>query len=170
MENFIGNTFECPCCQQKTMKVLGNHSPSLDIICTNCKRRFEVKSKCLSVNNLPNDLKLPHGSYNDYLKRQNNGLDLFVIIYKVDRVKKKITIREVLYAKHQDIIQEENILVMKREKSHLSTILIKDKFLLRKMNMNQIYQFDFSIIIEKYMENLEKIKKRMLEASQNLII
>jgi hypothetical protein len=170
MENFIGNNFECPCCHHKTMKVLGNHSPSLDIICTNCKRRFEVKSKCLSVNHLPNDLKLPHGSYDDYLKRQNNGLDLFVIIYKVDRVKKKITIREVLYAKHQDIIKEQNILVVKRKKSHLSTILIKDKHQLKKMNMNQIYQFDFSGIIEKYMENLEKIKQSIFEESQNLII
>ena len=170
MENFIGSNFDCPCCQKRTMKVLGNHSPSLDIICTSCKRRFEVKSKCLSVNNLPNDLKLPHGSYDDYLRRQNNGLDLFVIIYKVDRIQKKITIREVLYARNNDIIDHNNIKVVKRKKSHLSTILIKDKSSLKKMNLNETYQFDFSGIIDKYMENLERIKKSIFEESQSLVI
>ena len=163
MENFIGNNFSCPCCSEKSMKVLGNHSPSLDIICTNCHRRFEVKSKCLSVNHLPNDLKLPHGSYDDYKKRQSNGLDLFVIIYKVDRMKKKITIREVLYSAHKDIIKNSNIKVIKRKKSHLSTIMIQNRRLLKKMNIDQVYQFDFSGIIDKYMENLEKLKNQYLK-------
>ena len=172
MENFIGNNFECPCCHQKSLKVLGNHSPSLDIICSNnnCRRRFEVKSKALSAQHVPSDLRLPHGSYNDYIKRQNNGLDLFVIIYKIDRVKKKITIREVLYAKNNEILKKDNIKVVRRKKYNLSTIFIKDKKNVQKIEMNQTFQFDFSGIIEKYMENLERIKKTILNESVNLII
>lgn len=172
MENFVGNNFDCPCCNNKEMKVLGNHSPSLDIICNNpdCKRRYEVKSKCLSVNNLPEDLTLPHGSFDDYTKRQNNGLDLFVIIYKVDRVRKKITIREVLYAKNRDIIENNNIRVVKRKKSHLSTIIIKNRNILKNMNMNKTYQFDFSGIIDKYMENLERITKNIFQNNKNLVV
>ena len=152
MEEFIGNNFNCPCCDKHSLAVLGNHSPSLDIVCMNCNRKFEVKSKCLSVNTLPNDLKLPHGSYDDYKKRQESGLDLFVIIYKVDRINKKITIREVLYAKNKQIISNSNIRVIKRNKSHLSTILISNKNLLNKLTLVKDYQFDFSMIIQKYME------------------
>ena len=170
MENFIGNNFNCPCCNKKSMKVLGNHSPSLDIICSNCNRRFEVKSKCLSVYQLPDDLQLPHGSFNDYLKRQNNGLDLFVIVYKVDRINKKITIREVLYAKNKEIKKNENIKVIRRKKSHLSTILIQDRKKLQKMNVEKIYQFDFSKIIDKYMENFEKVKNSIFEEVESLIV
>lgn len=170
MENFMGKNFDCPCCSKRQLKVLGNHSPSLDIICANCNRRFEVKSKCLSVDQLPNDLQLPHGSYVDYTKRQKMGLDLFVIIYKVDRINKKITIREVLYAEHKDIISNENIKVVRRKKSHLSTILINNRKKLIKMNTDKVYQFDFSKIIEKYVENFENMKKTIFEEAQSLIV
>lgn len=162
MEDFIGDNFCCPSCNQKTMTVLGNHSPSLDIVCQSCKRKFEVKSKCLSVNNLPKDINLPHGNYEDYKKRQSQGLDLFVIIYKVDRVNKKITIREVLYAKNSEILKAENIKVVKRNRSHLSTISISNRNLLTKMKLENLYQFDFSSIIDNYLktsEYLDKIQK-----------
>lgn len=170
MENFIGDNFCCPSCKEKKMKVLGNHTPSLDIICENCNRRFEVKSKCLSVEYLPKDLKLPHGSYDDYVKRQSNGLDFFIIIYKVDRIRKKITIREVLYATNSSILENDNIQVLKRKKSHLSNIIIKNKHLLHRMKMDKNYQFDFSKIIDKYMENYNSIKKDIFENSNNFVI
>lgn len=152
MEDFIGNNFCCPNCQTKNLSVLGNHTPSLDIICSNCHRKYEVKSKCLSVNNLPRDLKMPHGSYDDYKRRQKSGLDLFVIIYKVDRVNKKITIRELRYARNKQIVKNDNIRVVKRSNSHLSTIIINNKNLLTKIELGQVFQFDFSSIIKKYME------------------
>ena len=160
MENFIGDNFCCPSCNKKSLAVLGNHSPSLDIVCQNecCKRKFEVKSKCLSVNTLPKDIILPHGNFEDYKKRQKKGLDLFVIIYKVDRVNKKITIREVLYAKNSQIVKNDNIQVVKRHKSHLSTINISNKNLLSKMQLNKLYQFDFSSIIENYLKTSDYIK------------
>jgi hypothetical protein len=159
MEDFIGDTFSCPCCVKKTMYVLGNHSPSLDIVCQNCYRKFEVKSKCLSVTNIPKDINLPHGNYEDYNKRQSTGLDLFVIIYKVDRIHKKITIREVLYSKNSEILKNDNIKVVKRDRSHLSTICIKDRFLLTKMKLEKLCQFDFSSIIDKYLQTSEYLNK-----------
>lgn len=155
MEKFIGEKFLCPYCSSKSLTVLGNNSPSLDIICSYCKRKFEVKSKCLSVMILPNDLNLPHGNYDDYKKRQQNGLDLIVIIYKVDRFNKKITIREVLYAKNSEIKESKNIQVIKRikKKSNLSTIIINNKNLLSKFNLKKQYEFDFSAIINNYIKS-----------------
>ena len=152
IENFIASQYSCPCCKNKGLSVLGNHSPSLDIVCRSCSRKFEVKSKCLSVHNLPKDIKLPHGSYEEYAKRQNSGLDLFVVIYKVDRIKKIITIREVLYAKNSEIQSKENVMVIKRKNSHLSTIIIKDRNLLTKMELDNLYQFDFSNLISMYVQ------------------
>jgi len=168
MEDFIGDNFSCPSCNQKTMTVLGNHSPSLDIVCQNCNRKFEVKSKCLSVTKLPKDITLPHGNFNDYKNRQSKGLDLFVIIYKVDRVNKRITIREVLYAKNGEILKNNNIKVMKRNKSHLSTINIYNKNLLTKMILEKLYQFDFSSIIDDYLKTSEYLNQ--IEKLQELTI
>ena len=151
IENFMASQFACPCCNKNGLTVLGNHSPSLDIVCKTCSRKFEVKSKCLSINELPNDIKLPHGSFEEYKKRQDTGLDLFVVIYKVDRRKKIITIREVLYAKNSEIISNKNIKVVKRKGSHLSTIFIKDRTRMKKMELENLYQFDFSNLISAYL-------------------
>lgn len=158
MEEWVGKNFPCPCCKSKSLTVLGNHSPSLDIVCSSCNRKFEVKSKCLSVNKLPNDINLPHGNFEDYQKRQQKGLDLIVIIYKVDRLDKKITIREVLYAKNSEIKKSKNIQVIKRIKSHLSTIIINNKNLLSKFNLKKLYQFDFSAIIDNYVKTTDYIQ------------
>ena len=156
IENFIASQYICPCCNKNELSVLGNHSPSLDIVCRSCSRKFEVKSKCLSVRDLPKDIKLPHGSFEEYVKRQNSGLDLFVVIYKVDRIRKIITIREVLYAKNSTIQAKKNIMVIKRRNSHLSTINIKDKNLMTKMVLTNLYQFDFSNLINMYMKSESK--------------
>lgn len=153
IENFIASQYCCPCCKKNDLSVLGNHSPSLDIVCKSCNRKFEVKSKCLSVSDLPNDIKLPHGSYEEYIKRQSTGLDLFVVIYKVDRIKKIITIREVLYAKNSMIREKRNIMVLKRKNSHLSTIIIKNRTQLIKMELDKLYQFDFSNLINLYVKS-----------------
>jgi type II restriction enzyme len=135
MEYYIADNLECPECHVRKLKVIGNHTPSLDIICSHCNNNFEVKSKCLSVNNLPNDIKLPHGSYFDYVNRLNKGLNLIVIIYGVDRIKKLITIREVLYA-NNNLLKNVNIVkVSKRIDNNLSTIMIKNKETLNKLKI-----------------------------------
>jgi hypothetical protein len=127
MEHHVANILCCPSCGKKKLKVLGNNSPSLDIICQNCKRRIEVKSKCLSVKKLPVDLNLPHGNYKDYNIRQSKGLDFIIVIYSVNRIKKNILLREILYL-NNDIIKNKNIInVEKRPSSPLSLIKIKNK-------------------------------------------
>ena len=84
---------------------------------------------------------------------------MFVIIYKVDRINKKITIREVLYSKNSEILKNDNIEVIKRKKSHLSTICIKNRNLITKMKLEKLYQFDFSSIIDNYLKTADYLSK-----------
>jgi len=124
MEYYVANNLNCPICKKKELHVLGNNSPSLDIICKNCNRNIEVKSKCLSVNKLPNNIYLPHGNFSEYFERQKTGLDFIIVIYSVDRIKKMINIRKILYM-NDDIIKDGDIIkVTRRENSPLSTIKI----------------------------------------------
>ena len=129
MEHYVALNCSCPCCRNKTLHVIGNHSPSLDIICLNesCGRKFEIKSKCLSVKHLPLDIKMPHGNYIDYKNRQRDGLDFIIVIYKVNRKTKTIIIREVLYIDNDTINNGDVVNVVKRDNSHLSTIKIQNR-------------------------------------------
>jgi hypothetical protein len=137
MEYYVAENLKCPECKtNKALKVIGNHTPSLDIICNCCQKKFEVKSKCLSVSKLPNDINLPHGSHIDYVHRLEEGLNLIVIIYGVDRVKKLITVREVLYANNADLKNSSVIEVQKRTDNNLSTIMIKNKKKLLNLSLN----------------------------------
>ena len=70
-EEYIADNIKCPGCLNFNLKRLNNHSPSLDIICS-CGLKFEVKSKCLSIKELPNDIQLNHGTYIDCINRINN--------------------------------------------------------------------------------------------------
>lgn len=167
MENFISDNYSCPGCNTCNLKVLGNHSPSLDIVCKNCDRKFEVKSKCLSVNQLPIDLNLPHGNFFDYKKRQSSGLDFFIIIYKVDRFNKKIKIREILYIKNKEISKGNNFKVIKRNDSNLSTIIIDNRLNLNKLNLVSKNEFDFSNIVNQYNNGVKKIEKNILNSNES---
>jgi len=136
MEYYVAENLKChECGQEKKLRVIGNHTPSLDLVCSCCHKKFEVKSKCLSVAKLPNDINLPHGSYIDYVSRLEEGLNLIVIIYGVDRVKKLITVREVLYAKNQELKDSSIVEVLKRNDNNLSTIMIKNKKNLSKLSL-----------------------------------
>jgi transcription elongation factor Elf1 len=150
MEHYVANNFTCPSCNKKDLRVIGNHSPSLDIVCS-CGKKIEVKSKCLSVNKLPTDISLPHGSYIDYVNRLKGGLDLFIVIYGVDRVKKIIKIREVLYATHTMLIEGTNIKVIKRDDNGLSNININDRTKLNNLSVpNSDRIIDFSGDVEDF--------------------
>lgn len=118
------STLSCPCCRQKSLKLLDDNSPSLDIICHNCSKKFEVKSKCLSCKELPNDLIINHGNYEYYLKRQAEGLDFIIVIYKVDRINKISEIRKVIHIPDNDIKIGNNFSVVKNNRH--CNILIKD--------------------------------------------
>jgi hypothetical protein len=126
MEHYVANNLDCPLCKKRELRVLGNNSPSLDIICDNCDKNIEVKSKCLSVKKLPADVHLPHGNFSEYFERQKSGLDFIIVIYSVNRVKKEINIRKVLYMNDNIIKNGEVVKVERRDSSNLSTIKINN--------------------------------------------
>jgi hypothetical protein len=152
MEKYIADNVPCIKCKQQTLVVLGDNSPSLDIVCSNCNINIEVKSKCLSVNILPKDITLPHGNYNKYKNRIKSELDLFIIIYKIDRIKKNVIIREILYAPHT-IFQNSNIIkVVKCDNNNSSMIVINDRTQLQKINIDENNILNFQNIIEEYIQ------------------
>ena len=159
METFAATKIACPRCNKPSMKRLGNHTPSLDIICTNCCTNFEVKSKCLSVNILPKDLILHHGNYFDYLARQSKGLDFIIIIYKVDRISKIIQIRKILHILNENIKTKidnspTNFCINPEYKSPLSKIYIGDYTKLNEIKINNNYNYNFTNDIKNLMKTI----------------
>ena len=68
-----------------------------------------------------------HVVYNGYLNKLNEGLNLIVIIYGVNRISKRIDIREILFIDNNDLYNNEIIQVLKKPNSELSLIHIKNK-------------------------------------------
>jgi hypothetical protein len=126
MEFFIAENLTCPYCYNKGLSVLDDNTPSLDIICNCCGKYYEVKSKCLSSENIPNNLYLSHGNYNYYLNRQEEELDFMVIIYKVDRKTKTIMIRKVFHVSDNDIRNSNNFVVIPNNDNNYCKIIIKN--------------------------------------------
>jgi galactitol-specific phosphotransferase system IIB component len=157
MEHWFADNFVCPECNCNTLCVLDNNTPSLDIICCNhtCNKTFEVKSKCLSVKILPDDINLPHGTYFDCINRIDDGLNLIVIIYGISRKEKYIYIRKILYANNDLIKDKSKILIMKKTKSYNSIIIIKNKEDL------EIIEIDATVtVIISFKKEFEKIEKK----------
>ena len=144
MESFVANELECPRCHNMTLQLLGNHSPSLDIVCNHCETNFEVKSKCISANTIPNDLILNHGNYFDYLNRQESGLDFIAIIYGVDRKTKVITIRKVFHIPNEMILEKKDFKIVKKTNSTLSDIIIPNNTVLPNITPKMQYSYDFA--------------------------
>jgi hypothetical protein len=67
MEYYIADNIKCPECNYKSLFVIGNNTPSCDIICNNCNKIYEIKSKCLSCVNLLDDIIINHGHYNKFI-------------------------------------------------------------------------------------------------------
>ena len=110
IEHYIAK-YDCPYCENNSLVVFDDNSPSLDIYCKECGQAFEVKSKCLSIKNLPDDVLMPHGSFSKFKKRVDQGISFVFVIYEVDRRKKKFTIRKVLFASHDEIIDNKKVIV-----------------------------------------------------------
>ena len=110
IEHYISK-YDCPYCENNSLHVFDDNSPSLDIYCKECGQAFEVKSKCLSIKNLPDDIVMPHGSYIKFKKRVDQGISFVFVIYEVDRKKKKFTIRKVLFASHDEILNNKKVIV-----------------------------------------------------------
>ena len=155
MEHYIADNFNCPKCGNHTLTVLGSNTPSLDIICTTCLKLIEVKSKCLSVEKIPSDIRLNHGAYIDFQNRLNDDLDLFVIIYGVNREKKQISIKEVLYISNAKIKNKDIVDISKCLSNNLSLISIKDKNKLEKLKIPSSTKIiDFSELVSDYLSKM----------------
>jgi hypothetical protein len=151
MEHYVANNFFCPNCNRKSLTVIGTHSPSLDIKCSRvkCNRIIEVKSKCLSVHTLPSDLTVPHGNYNEFLERINQKLDVILVIYGIDRFKKEIQIREVMYLSNKILRNPEFVEIEKRPDSSLSIIKVFNQPFVPRVvipESDRIYNFSSDIM------------------------
>ena len=154
MEYFVASNLKCPECNNPTLKVIGNCSPSLDIVCNYCNSIFEVKSKCLSNYFIPNDIVLPHGVYNKFIKRCDEGLNIIIVIYGIDRYNKNIVIREILYINNETLKDDNNIQLLQNKNNLLSTISIKNKLLLRPIILESINVISFADEFELLKTNL----------------
>jgi hypothetical protein len=157
MEQFVADEIYCPRCNHKSLEPLRTHAPSLDIICSTCHTKYEIKSKCMSSNKIPNDLHFNHGNYNDYVNRQNNGLDIMLILYSVCRKTKIIKIRHVFYVKNEDINNNKYIKVVKKPDTSLSEILVQDHNKLPEIIINQEFCYDFSDNINSIISTARKL-------------
>jgi hypothetical protein len=144
MEHIVSTKLKCPRCNNESLNRIGTHAPSLDIMCNVCNTLFEVKSKCLSANIIPNDLILNHGNYFDYLSRQENELDFIIIIYGVHRKTKIVYIRQIFYIPHETILHKKYIHIIKKDNSTLSEIIIPNTQYLQTIKVNKEYMYDFS--------------------------
>jgi len=160
MEHYIADNLNCPECKRDTLKVIGNHSPSLDIICTFCQINIEVKSKCLSVERLPKEITIQHGCYYEFNKRIHNNLNIIIILYGVNRIRKQITIREILYIPNS-YFQKFELDIYKKKNSNLTEIIIKNRFNLPNLLNNKKPTIDFE------QEVNELLKQEALVSSDN---
>lgn len=156
-EDYIANNIRCPGCLSLSLKRLNNNSPSLDIICE-CGLNFEVKSKCLSIKELPNDIQLNHGSYIDCINRVNKeSLNLILIIYGINRIQKELYIREILYANNK-MMKNTKIIAIKPiilSNKIVSKIFINNRNFMVKMNMTNIkHTISFKQEVDNYVSQL----------------
>lgn len=134
----IGRPFEqiisnrpCPICNNKTLYHLNDNTPSLDCFCKNCYSDFEVKSKCLSSEVLPKKIIIKHGNYIEFKKRVL--LNIIIIIYGVNRKRKSIYIREILFIPYIDTIISNNIKIVKNKNDNNCKIIVNNYNELQKI-------------------------------------
>jgi len=175
MEQFVEKCIKCPRCSSIagdycdeetlcTFNRLANNTPSLDMECRICGLHVEVKSKCLSIDNLPNQIYCKAGNYDNLINNINeNQLNIFVIIYSADRITKNITIKEILWMDHSILSFKSKVLIKRIPDTKLSDITI--------INRNNIPKLPFNIrniSFESYIKRLsEKIKYNDIVFNQN---
>jgi len=155
IEHFVSDNISCPICGCKTLRLLGDNSPSLDIVCDNpeCLKKFEVKSKCLSCKELPDDIKINHGNFKYYTERQKDGLDFIIVIYKVDRKNKISEIRKIIHVPDSDIKNNNNFIVTPNKDNNYCQILINNHNLYNCFRIKQSYQLSFKDDIKRILSN-----------------
>ena len=83
-EDAIAKHCKCPECNGHLIR-LSTNSPCVDLICEQCSLQIEVKSRCMSNQQLPDDIRVM-ASREDVLRRCiNKGtLNIALLIYKID--------------------------------------------------------------------------------------
>ena len=127
MEGYYSRNYSCIRCGCENLIVKGDRSPSWDLTCLQCGNILEIKSKCLSAKKIPQYIVLHHGSFKHYEKRQENGLDFVVIIYRVNRSSKEVFIREIMYFRNEQIKNKDIFVVKPNDNSQLSKIYINNR-------------------------------------------
>ena len=147
-EKFVSAHIPCKKCGNK-LTVLGNNTPSLDLVCSRCAEPYEVKSKCISAKTIPDDLIFNHGNYFDYIRRQEDKLNFFLIIYKVDRKNKVVTIRKVLYVSNNEVKADNTFRIEKKNNSTLSLIIIPNYNNLNEIPLHKNFTYSFKTLVDK---------------------
>ena len=113
-EKYISQNYKCSCGGK--LNHLNDNTPSCDIVCNVCNRKFEVKSKCLSVSKLPSDIYIKHGNYEYFQNRLNrDNLNMFLIIYGVDRRSKIINVKKI-YCLPNSVLKSREVTIIKKVK------------------------------------------------------
>lgn len=157
MEDHITQSLACPRCNNNKLYKLGNDTPSIDLVCTECNHIYELKSKCLSVRDLPNDLFCNGGNYIELSNNiKNKELDIIIVLYGVNREKKEIHIREILYADNKMLNDKysKNIIISKKNDNYLSAIEIKNKDKLKKLHIKNTY-LSFKNLYDEMIKKIE---------------
>jgi hypothetical protein len=166
MEQFVEKCIECPRCFYAagnnynkenfcSFTRLANNTPSLDIECTICGLQIEVKSKCLSINNLPDQIYCKAGNYDSLINNiYDNQLNIIVIIYSADRITKNITIKEILWIDNKELYSESNVFINKIPNTTLCNITITNRNNIPKLPFD-IKNISFETYINKLVKNIK---------------
>ena len=163
MEHLAAKYIACPMCKKTTLSVLGDNSPSWDLICTNgeCNRKFEVKSKAMSCTD-DNDLYFYGGAFKYYIARVAEGLHMIIITYEIDRKTKTLAIKEVFHVPNSMLkksdVRTNPIYVEQRRGTSLSNIVVKNKIDLKKITPNlkitMSYKNAYNTFRDKYINDV----------------
>jgi len=153
MEEYVENKLQCKYCNEFSLIRRGDNSPSLDLECQLCKKKIEVKSKCLSIKKLPNDITCKGGNFYHLQNNINNeDLDLVLIIYGVDRKSKEIKIRQVFWISNNELKNDQLITIERN--NNLSIISIIDTTKLLKITIKNLQTISFKAWIEKLINQI----------------
>lgn len=161
IENFVEKCIQCPRCSTNvnnfTFERLGNNTPSLDIECKSCGLQVEVKSKCLSVDSLPDNIYCKAGNYN-MLQHNifNNNLNIVIVIYSANRNTKNITIKEALWVSNNELRSNVNVMVTRENRSSLSNVVILNRNYIPKLSF-YAENISFTSYIQKKSKELNLI-------------
>jgi hypothetical protein len=156
MEEYIQEFLKCIYCNEYSLKKIGYNCPSLDLQCEICNKKIEIKSKCFSIDKLPNNIDCKGGHFEHLQNNINyNNLDMILVIYGVDRKKKEIKIKEVFWIKN-NLLTNYDLIEIKKN-NNLSLISIKNIDNLEKVYIDKKNIISFKNWIEKLINNYKRI-------------